>query len=305
MLCLPWPGPAGAQPLLPGRRGFKNPGFLASGDPGTSWHLLNLSFLIQSKRGECLHQVVRIQREERGPDVPSMWGVPAEWSPRGFSPTVAAKSTAEATSRGSASKGEMWHGLGSAVQLGPCQAFPSLHVQHTQPPSVREVASVMSLQLRSSAPAPSRSGHSLQHTFQPALLPCFPCAFLTLVLLRGAAAQWCLHSGSSGWSSSACSQFPWQVLWNFMWDLETGRTTFGWQSLASVNITTSLHLESMVSTLASAFKHSGQSYLCHQAPPASQGAGGSISLSLAGTAKVLYEPQPYPLSIWSKPPALS
>lgn len=80
-------------------------------------------------------------------------------------------------------------------------------------------------------PAPSHSGHPLQHVLQPALVPlsagCLPFAFLTLVLLRGAAVQGCLHGGSSRWSSNPYFQSLWQVLWNLfpqdlaMWDLET------------------------------------------------------------------------------------
>lgn len=51
-------------------------------------------------------------------------------------------------------------------------------------------------------PAPSHSGHPLQHVLQLALVPLsagrLPFAFLTLVLLRGAAAQGCLHGGVAG-----------------------------------------------------------------------------------------------------------
>ena len=61
----------------------------------------------------------------------------------------------------------------------------------------------------------------------------------------------------------------------------------------------------MASTLASAFTQVSLISVVTGPPPASQGTDGSILLLLAGTATVLYESQPYALSIWNKPPALS
>lgn len=51
----------------------------------------------------------------------------------------------------------------------------------------------------------------------------------------------------------------------------------------------------MASTLASAFTQVSLISVVTGPPPASQGTDGSILLSLAGTATVLCESQPYPL----------
>lgn len=92
----------------------------------------------------------------------------------------------------------------------------------------------MSFQLRTweQCPQPpaipvTRSSMSSSRPWFLCLLAVSPLLFLTLVLLRGAAAQGCLHGGSSRWSSNPYFQSLWQVLWNLfpqdlaMWDLET------------------------------------------------------------------------------------
>lgn len=67
----------------------------------------------------------------------------------------------------------MWHGLGSAVQLGPCQALPSLSCSSTLAGTICEGGGISDVfQVKEQCPSPQPSpGHLLQHTFQPALLP--------------------------------------------------------------------------------------------------------------------------------------